>query len=172
MRFKFEKALWVAFVSFTFVAILLFSYTMYLWIGVAGALREVDLTIEEIVFDYLSNNNASIKPVLSIHNPSSFTFHVSYLAIKEVRLNGHSVGLPGSKEHTGVFRYYPPDNLLLLEPLSNTTVEFDIKPENDVSCWLNDDGLQWSLSIRMHILTMFARTSQPIRLDIVREYVG
>ena len=66
-----KKYTFVIFILTMLVALILFSYTMYLWIGIAGALRKVEDNIEITgihVSNYV-NGNASVSINISVSGP-------------------------------------------------------------------------------------------------------
>ena len=152
------------FICFTLVATIGFSYTLYMWIGVAGALRKLDTEIQRISVN-TNDELLTFKTAILINNPSEFTVWISYMAIKRIQVNQHSVTL-SMEEDPGSFHFYDPPSEVA--SFSNVTIQFSFPILVD-SLVLNEEN-EWHLTIRIHILTIFTWESV-VRLDIERTYI-
>lgn len=145
------------------VALILFSYTMYLWIGIAGALREVEDNIEITgihVSNYV-NGNASVSINVSVYNPTEFSLRISYMAIKEIQVNGRHIRLySGSHQFPNTFKCLN----LGLQPFSGELISFNFSLDENI---LNSGN--WTLLLRVHINTIF-NEENPLRLDVLCVY--
>jgi len=164
MYLNIKKGLMVTFILITLVTTIAFSYTMYLWIGIAGALRNVEENVKiNRVEVETSEGNKLISLDLSIYNPSEFSLCVSYVAVKEVMVDGiHAKLYFGSSQFPGTFDGIDRE----LEPFSNESISFKFDcplPLQNVSNYEN-----WILSILVHVTTAF--TENPIAFNILGEY--
>lgn len=110
----------VFFMVFTLALAILLSYTVYLYFGVYGALQKIEVSIYDVSVQSLSVTNSSVratvKTVITIQNPSGFSFGAS--AIRERLLfNGTLVG-----KSAGYYLRYPDDPLPIApSPPTNVT---------------------------------------------------
>jgi len=164
MYLNMKKGLMVVFMLITLVSTIAFSYTMYLWIGIAGALRNVEENVKiDRVEVEISEGNKSISLDLSIYNPSEFFLCISYVAVKEVMVDGiHAKLYFGSSQFSGTFNELDRE----LEPFSNESISFKFdcpSPLQNVSNYEN-----WVLHMLVHVTTAF--TEKPIAFNILGEY--
>jgi len=163
-----RKGLLIIFLSVTLVVTILFSYTMYLFIGVKGMLLKVEdyVTIEGVAVD-IDNDNAVVSVNISVNNPSEFSF-ISYIALKRIQVGQEYAELAyGSSQYSGTFvsdTEFP--------AYSNRTLQFKFNwPGANVSAlqkYLTSDE-NWLFYIRMLIKTVINKNT-PIRVDFLKFY--
>lgn len=164
MYLSVKKGFIVAFALITLITTIGFSYTMYLWIGITGALRNVEENVKiDRVEVETSDGNKLISVDLSIYNPSEFSLHVCYVAVKEILVDGiHARLYSASYQFPNTFNGTDRD----LEPFSNESIDFKFDCPSSLQ---NISGYENSvLHILVHVTTVF--TPRPIALNIVGEY--
>lgn len=159
-----KKGLMVTFTLITLVTAIGFSYTMYLWIGIAGALRNVEENVKiDRVEVETSDGNKLISVDLSIYNPSEFPLYVSYVAVKEILVDGiHAQLYSASYQFPGTFDGIDRE----LEPFSKESVSFNFDCPSSLQNGSNYEN--WALHILVHVTTVF--TERPIAFNILSEY--
>ncbi len=164
-----SKALAV-FICFTLAATIVFSYTMYMWIGVAGSLREMKTEIQRITVN--NNSDASdLNVTIMIRNPSRFPFWIAYIAIKGVRVSQFTYQLDIERD-PGSFRAYydaytQTGTPLEVKSASNVSVHFRF--QIPLAQLLLTEDTELDLGIRLHLLTLFTRENV-IRMEVARSY--
>lgn len=169
MSFSKSKALAV-FICFTLATTTILSYTLYLWIGIAGSLRNIE--IEILTIEVTSNSDTSnLNVTILIRNPSKFSCEIAYIAIRRVEVNQYSYELDIQRA-AGSFRSYydaytQTGTPLEIKSYSNAPIHFQFQTPIDPSSLTEDS--EWNLLIRLHLITLFNRENI-IRLDIERTY--
>lgn len=124
-----------AFVSFTILSLILLLYSVYVYFGVAWALKEIDVSVQNFDVTFLNERNASVTIVFIVRNPSEFTFKAISFHQK-IYLNGSYIGDKWlSEEH-------------MISPFSNTSV---IMPSAKISMLENSTEVSWNWSISLFI---------------------
>ena len=89
MPLNIGKVIKFAFITFTAVLIIVLSYTVIVYLGVADAVRKIDVSVQDLDVTFL-DSNASVMTTLSIRNPSRFAFEAKSL-FQKLYLNGKFV---------------------------------------------------------------------------------
>ncbi len=159
-----NKVILVIFVLITVAILAFFSYTLYLWIGITGALRQLEENVEIVGVQVNDNldGTVQISVNISIYNPSEFSFRLSYIAIKEIWVGKLNIPLySGSHQFPDTFKGLN----LGLEPFSEEKISFNFTLDKNVSLESGD----WIFLIRLHLNTVF-NYENPLRVDVVCNY--
>jgi hypothetical protein len=150
---------------FTVGVSILFSYTVYLWVGVASALRKVDVGIQQIDFG-TQGQISTINVSAVVSNPSGFGAWIPFIAIKAYQTDGHW-GALDVNTHPGSFRFLRPPREVRMG--LNQSVSFSFHVSDDLSS-LGGDA-EWQLAIRVHLLTVFSlEIGNVVELNLQRSY--
>lgn len=123
------------FIAFTILSLIPLFYSVYVYFGVAQALQEIDVSVQNFDVTFLGGLNASVTTVLIVSNPSEFTFNaVSFH--QKIYLNGERIGENWlSREH-------------IIGPFSNTSV---IMPRTKIFVLQNSTEVSWNWSVSVFI---------------------
>lgn len=162
-----RKGLIVTLALVTLATTLVFSYTMYLFIGVRGMLRAIEGNTKVDLIDAQINNGSALMNInISVNNPFGFSFS-SYIEIKEIWVGSQDVKLYyGSEQFSGTFHAG-----IAFNPYSNKSVQFRFYWPSDVSS-LSEylaGNETWTLWIRMLVNTIINENS-PIGLEVLKMY--
>lgn len=150
---------------FTVGVSVLFSYTVYLWVGVASALRKMEVEIQQIDFG-TQGQTSTVNVSVLVSNPSAFKAWIPFMAIKFYQADGYWGALDVNK-HPGSFRFFRP--LGEVGTGSNQSVRFSFQVSDDLSS-LGGEA-EWQLDIRVHVLTIFTlEIGNVVELNLQRSY--
>ena len=137
-----------AFILFTILSLFLLLYSVYVYFGVAWALQEIDVSVQNFNVTFLDGKNASVTTVLIVQNPSEFTFKARAFH-QEIYLNGKCIGDKWlSEEH-------------IISPFSNTSI---IMPRTKISALENSTEGNWGVSIFINLDTPLPKNA-PLRFS-------
>lgn len=126
-----------AFLSFTILSLILLLYSVYVYFGVARALQEIDVSVQNFNATFLNGRDVSVTTVLIIRNPSEFAFKAISFHQK-IYLNGKCIGDKWlSEEH-------------IISPFSNTSI---IMPKTEISALENSTERNWGVSFFINLDT-------------------
>lgn len=163
MKTKREKTLLLVFLGLTVALGSLLSYTMYLYIGVAGLFADLgeNLTVEKIEM-YTRDSSKQMSVTITVFNSFAGSYLKVYIAIKELRIGEKAIALySGAVQFDGTFTY------LNVPSLSNGTAKLSF----DVSSFsISPQDLQ-NLRVRIRLLaTTVVNEGAPLSMDFVKIY--
>ncbi len=143
---------------------IILSFTVYMWVGVAGALRRLTTEVQKVGIK-TQNANSTLDTIITIDNPSDFALWVSYVALKGFQVNGARYEFSMERDPRSFYSFDPP---IEVRGRSEVTINFSIP--TTVDSWLSGEDKEWKIHIRIYIRTVFTGVSG-IRLDVERSYI-
>lgn len=128
--------------SITIVSIFLLSYITYAYLGVSGAIRTIDVSVQNVNFTVVNSTLAYTRTFLKISNPSEFTFLLWQTQLY-LQLNVTVIGLGNPSRHS-----------IEVLPFSNTTLPEMLMKVTDpqkVSLLARTGAKDWHLKIRVRL---------------------